>query len=355
MNAGRDSTTSARDADDRQAAGSAGAEGGSGVDRTAERSGVRSTLRAVEPIWFVLLALVVVMIWLSPLFAQPPVILGLIQRAAPLVILAAGQYFVIVSGEFDLSVGSLVTVVVILASGLMSGDPSTLWWVLGVVLALGLVVGGINAVVTTRLGVPSILTTLGTLLILRGAAYQLSGGSPQGNLASNFRLLGRGRIEGLPLIGSLPYAVIVLVVVGAVAIYLMNGTDYGKRLLAVGGNERAAALSGVDVPTERSIAFVLSALSAVVAGVLLGGFAGESAQAGLGLELQAISAVVLGGVVIGGGRGRVTSAMAGALTLEVLFTVLNLLGLPSPIRAAAQGFIIIAALAYAAYRFGGRR
>lgn len=326
---------------------------GEATPSTSQR--VRRLLGAVEPIWFVLLALVAVMIWLSPLFAQPPVLLNLVQRAAPLAILAAGQYFVIVSGEFDLSVGSLITVLVITASGLMSGDPGTLWWVLALMIALGLLVGLTNAVVTTRLGVPSILTTLGTLLILRGAAYQLSGGSPQGNLAPNFRVLGRGQIRDVPLIGQLPYAVIILILVAVFVTYLMNRTDFGKRLLAVGGNERAARLSGVAVERERTIAFVLSATSAVIAGVLLGGFAGESAQAGLGLELQAISAVVLGGVVIGGGRGRVTSAIAGALTLEVLFTVLNLLGLPSPLRAAAQGLIIIAALAYAGYRFGGRR
>lgn len=220
---------------------------------------------------------------------------------------------------------------------------------------LGVFTGLVNGMVTTYLGVPSILTTLGTLLILRGAAYEISGGSPQGSLAPNFRMFGRDAIEPLPVIGQLPYAVIIMVIVGAAGIYLMRGTDFGPRLLAVGGNPRAAALSGVHVRRERIFAFLLSAVAAVIAGVLLGGYAGESAQAGLGLELQSISAVVLGGVVIGGGRGRLSSAMAGALTLEVLFTVLNLLGLPAALRNSVQGVIIIAALAYAGYRLGERR
>jgi ribose transport system permease protein len=95
---------------------------------------------------------------------------------------------------------------------------------------------------------------------------------------------------------------------------------------------------------------VLSGISAVIAGILVGGFAGISQDAGAGYEFQAISAVVLGGAVLGGGRGSMVAAMAGALALEALFTLLKLLGLPKPLRDAVQGLIIIGAVAYAAYR-----
>ena len=104
------------------------------------------------------------------------------------------------------------------------------------------------------------------------------------------------------------------------------------------------------MPLVRTLAFVLSGISAVIAGVLVGGFAGISQDAGAGYEFQAISAVVLGGAVLGGGRGSMVAAMAGALALEALFTLLNLLGLPKPLRDAVQGLIIIGAVAYAAYR-----
>jgi ribose transport system permease protein len=100
----------------------------------------------------------------------------------------------------------------------------------------------------------------------------------------------------------------------------------------------------------RTLAFVLSGISAVIAGILVGGFAGISQDAGAGYEFQAISAVVLGGAALGGGRGSMVAAMAGALALEALFTLLNLLGLPKPLRDAVQGLIIIGAVAYAAYR-----
>ena len=302
------------------------------------------------PIFVVLLGLLVWIAILNPNFTEPSVFLAFLKRAAPLVILAAGQMFVIVSGEFDLSVGSLVTAVVVAAAGLTEGDPDRTWWVVAALFGLGILVGIVNGIVTTRLHVPSFITTLGMLLILEGAVLYWSGGAPRGSLPDNFRVFGRRGIEDVPFVEQLPYSVIILVVVGIAAVLLLHRTTFGKQLFAAGGNPRAAALSGVDVPLVRTLAFVLSGISAVIAGILVGGFAGISQDAGAGYEFQAISAVVLGGAVLGGGRGSMVAAMAGALALEALFTLLNLLGLPKPLRDAVQGLIIIGAVAYAAYR-----
>jgi ribose transport system permease protein len=307
-------------------------------------------VRGTAPIFVVLLGLLVWIAILNPNFTEPPVFLAFLKRAAPLMILAAGQLFVIVSGEFDLSVGSLVTAVVVAAAGLTEGVPDRTWWVVTALFGLGILVGLVNGVVTTRLHVPSFITTLGMLLILQGAVLYWSGGAPKGSLPENFRVFGRRGIEDLPVIEQLPYSVIILVVVGIVAVLLLHRTTFGKQLFAAGGNPRAAALSGVDVPLVRTLAFVLSGISAVIAGILVGGFAGISQDAGAGYEFQAISAVVLGGAVLGGGRGSMVAAMAGALALEALFTLLNLLGLPKSLRDAVQGLIIIGAVAYAAYR-----
>ena len=223
---------------------------------------VRKALIGTAPIFLVLLVLLVWIAIVNPNFLEPPVFLAFLKRAAPLVILAAGQYFVIVAGEYDLSVGSLVTVIVVVAARLIDGDPGKTWPVIALLLAIG---------------------------------------------------------------------------------------------VAVGDNESAARLSGVRVENMRTIAFVLSGLSAAVAGILLGGFAGVSAQVGQGLEFQAITAVVLGGVVLGGGRGTVLAAMAGALTLEALFTLLNLYGVSGALEDTVQGIIIIAAVAFASYRLRGAR
>jgi ribose transport system permease protein len=308
--------------------------------------------RAVPVVWLLVIGLWIWIGILNPLFLEPEGFLAYLKRAAPLAILAAGAFFVIASGEFDLSVGSLVTVVVVVAARLSDGDPANTWPVIALLLAIGIAVGLVNGFVTTRLHVPSFITTLAMLLILQGAVFLWTEGAPTGALAENFRSLGREGIEGVPLIEELPYSVIILVALAAVAVWLMRG-NFGHRVLAVGDNDRAAALSGINVANVRTAAFVLSALSAVVAGILLGGFAGVSAQVGLGLEFEAITAAVLGGAVLGGGRGSVTAAMAGALALEALFTMLNLQGVSGALEDAVEGVIIIAAVAFASYRLRG--
>jgi ribose transport system permease protein len=300
---------------------------------------------------FVLLAWIAV---LNPNFLEPGPFLAYLKRAAPLVILAAGAYFVLVSGNFDLSVGSLVTVVVVVAARLIDGEPGRAWPVILLLLAIGAAVGVFNGVVSTLLRVPSFITTLGTLLILEGAVFLWTKGAPTGALSDNFRSIGREGIEGIPAIEQLPWSVLLLFAIGAASVVLMR-SDFGRQLLATGDNDRAARLSGVRVDRVRILAFVLTGVLAAVAGILLAGFAGVSAQVGQGLEFDAITAAVLGGVVLGGGRGSVVAAMAGALTLEALFTWLNLQGISGALEDTVQGVIIIAAVAFAAYRLRGAR
>ena len=304
------------------------------------------SLRTAGPIFLVLAALIVAIYIKQPHYN----FVSMLKSGAPLAILAAGQLFVIVSGEIDLSVGSLITVTVSLAASIIKGDPNLMLPVMGVLIVLGLAVGLVNGVITTRLGVPSFVTTLGMLLILVGAIGYITGGSPIGNLTDNFRVFGRESFNGVPIIGQLPFSVVILAVVGVVTYWLLHRTNYGRQLFAVGGNARAAELAGINVAVVRTIAFVLSALAAVLAGILLGGFAGVSAQVGKGFEFQAITAVVIGGAVLGGGPSSIPTAIAGALTLQALFVLLNVLGQPQPIRDTVQGLIVIGAVAYASYR-----
>jgi ribose transport system permease protein len=318
----------------------------------SESTGARigRILLSSAPVFVVLIGLLVWITILNPNFTNPNVFLIFLRRAAPLMILAAGQLFVIVSGEFDLSMGALITLVVILAGSWINGDPAMTWPIIAALVLVGLAVGLANGLITTRLGVPSFITTLGMLLILSGFALWWSGGTPKGSLPDNFRMWGRTGIENVPVIGMVPYSVIIMGIVAVVGTWLLHFTSFGKQIYATGGNPRAAFFSGVNVPRVRTLAFVISALSAVIAGILLGGSSGVSPDAGGGYEFQAISAVVLGGAVLGGGRGAIIPAMAGALTLEALFTLLNLLGLPNPLRDVVQGVIIITAIGIAAFR-----
>ena len=305
--------------------------------------------RAVNPVYLIALVLLVWVGIRNPAFFQPDNFLAFLQRATPRMIRTAGQVFVLVSGGFDLSVGSVVTSTVIIGAILANNDPGATWWVVLALLLGGLIIGLINGAVTTFLKVPSLIATLGMLLIAKGVGLFWSGGAPRGYLPDNFRMWGRSGIEGLFGLQDFPYAVIVLVVFGAGYWLLLHRLNYGRQLLALGDNPRAARLSGVNVNLVRISAFVICSMTAVVAGVLLGGRGGVSIEAGTGLEMQSIAAAVLGGTMLLGGRGSIPAAMTGALALELLFTLLNLLGLPKPLRDAVQGLIIIAAVAYTAY------
>lgn len=318
--------------------------------RSGAAAFILSLIRRIAPIYVVLLALIVWISFLNPRFATAPGFLSFLMRAAPVAILTAGQLFVIVSGGFDLSVGSMVTLVVLGSSMMIDGDPANTWWVIALMFVIGIAVGLFNGAVTSYLRVPSFITTLGMLLTLKGLALLWTGGAPRGFLPPNFRVFGRNRLADVPLLGDVPYAVIILLVVSAVAIYVMHRTGFGKQVVALGDNARAAALSGMHIAKVRMTAFVASATSAVIAGILLGGFSGVSTNVGDGLELESISAAVLGGAQLLGGRGSMPTAIAGALTLQALFTLLNLLGWPKPLRDATQGLIIIGAVAFAVWR-----
>ncbi|CCH18041.1 ABC transporter permease [Micromonospora lupini] len=324
--------------------------------RVAERRPLPLRIRTdgIAPIVALLTVLLILIAFVQPDFLAPSSLMSFLGRSAPIILLAAGQYFVIVCGEFDLSVGSLVTAQVVVAARLIDSDPSRTWPVVVLLLAGGALVGLVNGLVTTVLRVPSFITTLGMFLILVGAVYLWSDGAPKGGLSEEFRRFGRRAIEDVPLLGRIPYALLVLVVVAAIAVVLTR-SDFGRTLVAVGDNPRTAELSGVRVVRTKTIAFMLSGLAAAVAAILLGGYSGVSFQAGVGLEFGAITAVVLGGVALGGGRGSVVGAMLGALTLETLFALMNFAGVSGALRSTVQGVIILLAVAVSSLRSSSSR
>ncbi|QZY51087.1 ABC transporter permease [Leucobacter tenebrionis] len=329
---------------------------------TASGAGATSSLARfartlVSPrgaVYLLLVLLLVAVAVLNPSFAEPGQFVRYIQRVAPIAIVAIGQYFVIVSGEFDLSQGSLVTAQVVLAGTLIGQDDDKALPILLLLVVLGTAVGIVNGLVATLLRVPSFIVTLGMMLALYGGVMWWTGGAATGNPADSFRQIGRGGIEGLPVIGLLPWAVVILAAVLAFAAWLSR-RPFGRTLVAVGDNPAAGVFAGASVWRTKTAAFVLSSLSATVAGVLLVGYAGVHPSVGRGYEFIAITAVVLGGVVLGGGRGSVWGALAGAFALETLFTLLNFTSVPSTMRDAIQGAIIIAAVAYSGAALRGRR
>ena len=315
------------------------------------RSRAVAAVRRINIAVVVFLAFYLAIGLLQPTYLEPAGVMNFLRRAAPLAILASGQLFVLVSGGFDLSVGSLVTLTVIGGSMLTANDPSKTWWAIAALYGIGLLVGLVNGAVVAYLRTPSIIATLGTLLSVNGAAMMWSGGSPRGYLPDNFRMFGRFVFHDVPVDQDFPAG-------DRRARRGLRGSPIGDCTRRCSGERSSRSATTPAPPSSlgfgsNSCASASSSSprsSAVTAGVMLGGFGGVSVDVGLGLELQAIAACVVGGVQLMGGRGTLVGAVAGALTLTALFTLLTLLGWPQPLKETAQGLILIAAVAFGAWR-----
>jgi ribose transport system permease protein len=301
------------------------------------------------------IALLIATIASNPNFGDPGVLIRFFGRTAPIAIAAMGQYFVIVSGEFDLSMGAVVTAQVVMAGNLIGQDESRIVPVTCLMLLVGVAIGLINGLATTLLKVPSFIVTLGMMLALAGLVRYLTGGAATGNPVDSFREIGRGEITGVPFVEVIPYKLLIFLVLAAAAAWLMR-RPFGRSLIAAGDNPDSAQFSGTSLWWLKTRAFILSSLSATVAGIILVGYAGVHPSVGQGYEFTAITAVVLGGVLLGGGRGWVLSAAAGAFALELLFTLLTVRDVDSTWRDSVQGLIIIIAVSAAAraWRVGRR-
>lgn len=269
-----------------------------------------------------------------------------LRRASPLAILAIGEMMVLASGGFDLSIGSTVTLVVLGSSLLLNNDPQKAYPAIAFMLALGALIGLVNGLVVSFFKIPSFIATLGMMLLVKGGALYWVGGAPRGYLTDNWRVFGKAYFENIPLVGRIPYALVILLVLAIITYYLFHRSNFGKQILAIGDNVRAGQLSGVKVRTVRVLTYVLSSIFAVIAGIVIGGYGGVNTTTGDGLEMQTIAACVVGGVMLMGGKGSVPNVIFGAFTMEAIFNLLNLLGLPKPYKDAVQGVIIIIAVTY---------
>ncbi|HEY5158273.1 MAG TPA: ABC transporter permease, partial [Anaerolineales bacterium] len=273
-------------------------------------------------------------------------VMTFLRTASPLAILAFGEMMVLALGGFDLSVGAIITFVVLVSSKLLANNPANAFPAIMIMLGFGVAIGLVNGLVVSYLKVPSFIATLGMMLFVRGGALYWVGGAPQGYLTDNWRAFGRNYFENVPIFGRVPYALLILIGLSLLTYYIFHRTNLGKQILAIGDNVRASQLSGVRVKLVRVLTFVMCSVLAVIAGVMIGGYGGVNVTIGEGFEMQAIAACVVGGVLLGGGKGSILNAIFGAFTLQAIVNLLNLLGLPKPYTDAVQGLIIIGAVAY---------
>ncbi|MFO2464543.1 ABC transporter permease [Pseudomonas sp. 15FMM2] len=294
-----------------------------------------------SPVFYPLIGFVVIFVAMALAndnFLTASNLSNVLRQVSIIAIIAVGMTCAILTGGIDLSVGPVMALSGTLTAGLMvAGLPPELAILAG--LAVGTLFGAGNGVFVAYAKMPPIIVTLATMGIARGLALIYTGGYPVSGLPQGFSFLGRGEVLGLQI------PILVMAVVYILAYVLLNKTPIGRYIYAIGGNEEAARLSGVRVARYKLLVYMLSGLTAAIAGIVLTSrlMSGQP-NAGVGFELDAIAAVVLGGAAIAGGRGAIIGTLIGAMMLGVLNNGLNLMGVSPYIQNIIKGAIILLAI-----------
>jgi ribose/xylose/arabinose/galactoside ABC-type transport system permease subunit len=258
-----------------------------------------------------------------------------------------GQLFVLLSGNIDLSVGGMGLFCAILGSLLMTtqaynivGFPVSMYLVLPIMLLVGAGWGASNGLLTSRIGMPSLIVTLGMWKMTEGIAFQLSAGHSITMLPEKLAWIGQGTI------GDVPVPALIFIGVAVVAYFVLRHTTFGRSVYAVGGNVGSAWLSGINVKWTQLLAFVISGFLAGLSGIItIGRIMSASMRTLEGLELDSIAAVCIGGVSLMGGRGNLIGAVIGVMIISVINNGMSVLGAGPAVQDIAKGAIIVTAVA----------
>lgn len=286
-----------------------------------------------------LVALCIVLTFASDSFLTASNLLNVSQQISTNFLIAIGMTFIILLGGIDLSVGSIIAV-----TGLMMGlmmknwnMPVILSLLLGVAFASA--VGLVTGLLITGFELPPFIATLGMMSIARGAAYTITEGQPIYTFPKGFLAI-TGRYGGIPV-----FTILIMVVMFAVAAYVLKYTKYGRYIYAIGGNENCAKLSGINVKKIKCIAYVISGFCCGVAAIVLTSRLDSAVPTNAdGAELDAIAAVVIGGTSMTGGEGTLVGTIIGTMIIGVVANGLNLLNVPQGAQRMVKGGIIVLAV-----------
>lgn len=302
-------------------------------------AGMRNGLPTELIVVTVLAGLVLAGAATSPRFLSLYNVTSILRAAVALGLVTLGQAVVMQAGGVDLSVSATVTLSTIIAATVMGGNDAMIIPAVFAALGAGLAVGLINGLAVTRLRIPAFIATLGVMSIARGVVLLIARG-PVGAIGPAFRAISRGSI------GPVPSAAFILLSAFAVIAVLMNGTRFGRHVLALGGSAEVARLSGIHTRTLFFSTFLVSATASVLAGLYLTSRMGMAdPSVGPGIELDSIIAVLIGGIPFGGGRGNILGVIFGVLLLSILGNLLNMWNLSSWYNQIARAVVLLAAIA----------
>lgn len=292
-----------------------------------------------------LLVLVLIMSLASPYFLKPLNLFNVLRGMSTIGIMAIGVTMVIITGGIDLSVGAMLAVSGMFTARLMYAGLSP-WLCAGLGFALGLGLGLVNGFVITKVRVNAFITTLGMMSMGRGLTYLLATGV-QGTVASNIPMRNASvNFIGGGYLGPVPFPILEMLVLVVFATWFLKNTVLGRQIYAVGSNEEAARLSGVNVDRVKLFTYATTGLVCALAGIMSGGLLATAAtNAGEGNEMDVIAAVVIGGASLSGGVGTVPGAIIGAAIMAVLRNAFVLLHLPAYLQTISIGVVIVLAVA----------
>jgi ribose transport system permease protein len=285
-----------------------------------------------------LILLCIAVSFLSPHFLTTRNLLNILQQISIVSVIAVGMTFVIISGGIDLSVGSIVAFTGLVMAILMKEHQVSVWMTVPIGLVCGSLMGLINGLLISELNVPPFIATLGIMSIARGAAFTISGGAPIFSLPDKFLAIA-GRV------GPVPIPAIVMIALFILGGYILKYTKLGRYTYAIGGNENASVLSGINVRFHKIVIYTLSGCFCAISACLLTAKLDSAVPvAADGYELDAIAAVVIGGTSMLGGEGKLSGTLIGALIIGVVNNGLNLLAIPQGPQRMVKGAIIILAV-----------
>jgi ribose transport system permease protein len=316
--------------------------------KSSKRRSINNFLQ-IAGILPILLLICILFALLSPNFLTTGNAVNILRQASINIVLATGMTFVILTGGIDLSVGSILAVSAVVAV-LVSLLPAIGWLAVPAALLTGLLLGLLNGALITFLNLPPFIVTLGSLTALRGAAFLVANGTTVINRDINFAWVGNSYI------GPLPWLVIIALLAVGVSWFVLRQTVLGVQIYAVGGNERAARLTGIKVNRVLLFVYGVSGLLSGLAGIMSSSrLYSATGLLGQGYELDAIAAVILGGTSFTGGIGTIVGTLFGALIIAVLNNGLTLLNMSYFWQLVVKGLVIIVAVIIDRLRKRSRR
>jgi ribose transport system permease protein len=281
----------------------------------------------------------------SPVFFTRINIENLLFSSTIIAVVAIGEAFVIMVAGIDLSVGAVLALSSVLCVGLAANQGLPVWLSTLVALGVGAGVGFINGVAVTRFKIPALIATLAMMSIARGVAFIYSGGRNIAPIPDIFSNIQEARLFGIPVI------ILFTIVIALLAHFVLSSTRFGREIYATGGNPVAATLSGIRANRVIISAYLISGIAAAIGGLMITArLEAGAATAGFGTELTVISAVVIGGVSLFGGEGKIGSVLLGVLLLGLVQNAINLLNVPPNYDYIVSGLVIALAAALDDFR-----